>query len=73
MKIIASVFLIMLVGFAAPCALVSTAARQEAQRKMTKEDVDRLMTELSNWGRWGKEDQLGAGQRRLFGFARPRH
>jgi len=60
MKITASVFLIMLVGFAAPCALVSTGAWQEAQRKMTKEDVDRLMTELSNWGRWGKEDQLGA-------------
>jgi kynurenine formamidase len=27
---------------------------------MTKEDVDRDMKELSNWGRWGKEDQLGA-------------
>lgn len=26
---------------------------------MTKEDVDKLMTELSNWGRWGKDDQLG--------------
>src|SRR5579871_643192 len=26
--------------------------------KMTKEDVDRQMTELSNWGRWGKDDQL---------------
>jgi kynurenine formamidase len=29
-------------------------------RPMTKADVDRLMTELSNWGRWGKDDQLGA-------------
>jgi kynurenine formamidase len=27
--------------------------------KMTKDDVDRWMTELSNWGRWGKDDQLG--------------
>jgi kynurenine formamidase len=27
---------------------------------MTKADVDRWMTELSNWGRWGKDDQLGA-------------
>jgi hypothetical protein len=27
--------------------------------KMTKADVDRWMTELSNWGRWGKDDQLG--------------
>ncbi len=26
---------------------------------MTKADVDRWMTELSNWGRWGKDDQLG--------------
>jgi kynurenine formamidase len=27
---------------------------------MTKEDVERLVQELSNWGRWGEEDQLGA-------------
>jgi kynurenine formamidase len=26
----------------------------------TKADFDRLMTELSNWGRWGKDDQMGA-------------
>jgi kynurenine formamidase len=32
----------------------------EAQQKMTKADIDRLMKELSNWGRWGKDDQLGA-------------
>ena len=55
MKITASVFLIMLVVIAAPFALVSTGAGQEARRKMTKEDVDRLMTELSNWGRWERK------------------
>ncbi|MGH9938419.1 MAG: cyclase family protein, partial [Blastocatellia bacterium] len=60
MKITASVFLIMLVAFAAASAFVSAGAAQEAQRNMTKEDVNRLMTELSNWGRWGREDQLGA-------------
>jgi kynurenine formamidase len=27
---------------------------------VTKDQVDRWMKELSNWGRWGKEDQLGA-------------
>jgi kynurenine formamidase len=27
---------------------------------MTRADVDRWMAELSNWGRWGKEDELGA-------------
>ena len=26
----------------------------------TKEQFERWMTELSNWGRWGKDDQLGA-------------
>src|SRR5262249_30015393 len=39
---------------------VSSGAGQESKHQMTKADVDRLMTELSNWGRWGKDDQLGA-------------
>ena len=29
-------------------------------RPVTKAEVDRWMTEQSNWGRWGKDDQLGA-------------
>ncbi|HYL37461.1 MAG TPA: cyclase family protein [Bryobacteraceae bacterium] len=32
---------------------------QPDPHKMTKADVDRQMQELSNWGRWGKDDQLG--------------
>lgn len=60
MKIIATVLLTLLASIAATGALVSARATQEARPGMTKEDVDRLMTELSNWGRWGKEDQLGA-------------
>jgi hypothetical protein len=28
-------------------------------RNLTKDDVDRWMTELSNWGKWGKDDQAG--------------
>jgi kynurenine formamidase len=31
----------------------------ESGHKVTKADVDRWMTEFSNWGRWGKDDQLG--------------
>ena len=31
-----------------------------AHHQMTQADVETWMTELSNWGRWGKEDQLGA-------------
>jgi kynurenine formamidase len=29
-------------------------------RHATKADVDRWMTDLSNWGRWGKADQIGS-------------
>ncbi len=32
----------------------------QTRKQVTGEDLDRWMTELSNWGRWGKEDQLGA-------------
>lgn len=30
-----------------------------AQPKLTRDDIDKWMESLSNWGRWGKEDQLG--------------
>ena len=46
--------------------LVSTGRAQQpvasAPRHptVTKAEADRWMTELSNWGRWGKDDQLGA-------------
>ena len=25
----------------------------------TDEDIDRLLAQITNWGRWGKQDQLG--------------
>jgi hypothetical protein len=27
--------------------------------RLTAKDVDNMMSDLSNWGRWGKDDQLG--------------
>ena len=49
------------------CTIVALAvlffcnvAWAQSPRPMTVEDVDRLVEELSNWGRWGKDDQLGA-------------
>lgn len=30
-----------------------------AQEKLTKADIEQLVEELSNWGRWGNDDQLG--------------
>jgi kynurenine formamidase len=31
-----------------------------ANHQVTRADIERWKTELSNWGRWGKDDQLGA-------------
>lgn len=42
-------------------ALLAFAAQSQPQHQdATRADFDRYMTELSNWGRWGKEDQMGA-------------
>lgn len=35
-------------------------AQTQTNREATRGDFDRLMTELSNWGRWGADDELGA-------------
>ncbi len=44
----------------AVCLLAASAlSSAQPNHKMTKADFDRSMTELSNWGRWGKDDQLG--------------
>jgi len=34
-------------------------AAEKYPRDLTKADIERWMTELSNWGRWGKDDQAG--------------
>jgi len=48
---------------AALCALslrAAPAAPQTASNHgATRADFDQLMKELSNWGRWGKDDQMG--------------
>ena len=38
---------------------VSQEVRTGADRVVTKEDGERWKKELSNWGRWGKDDQIG--------------
>jgi len=45
-----------IVGAVCAAALFS----QQSRQKVTAETVERWMQELSNWGRWGKQDQLGA-------------
>lgn len=35
-------------------------AQTDSSHESTADDFDQLMTQLSNWNRWGKDDQLGA-------------
>ena len=44
-------------AMAVPGAMAAPADKYP--RNLTKEDIDRWMKELSNWGRWGKDDQAG--------------
>ena len=57
-------FLAISISLAATCALLIAGAppnsQAQSQRKLAKADIDQWMKELSNWGRWGKDDQLGA-------------
>ncbi len=39
--------------------LDAQTARVSPRTKLTSQDIEEMMTTLSNWGRWGKEDQLG--------------
>src|SRR6202048_5254839 len=45
----------------ATCATAQLVTSQPSSRHLvTKAEFDRWRTELSNWGRWGKDDQIGA-------------
>jgi kynurenine formamidase len=43
----------------AASGIIPVSQAAEYPRNLTKDDIDRWMTELSNWGRWGKDDQAG--------------
>jgi kynurenine formamidase len=46
-------------GAAGALMLFEAHAAPPTEKNLTKADIDRLMTELSNWNRWGKDDQVG--------------
>jgi kynurenine formamidase len=51
-----------MVGLGMTCAAGAAGGREGSStpKKLTKSDIDDMMKSLSNWGRWGKNDQLGA-------------
>ena len=48
------------IGGLAASAAASAALAQAPAHETTPADFARLQKELSNWGRWGKDDQMGA-------------
>src|SRR5258705_5491186 len=51
--------LIQAIGLAGASFGLRANAQEKYPRNPTKADIDRWMKELSNWGRWGKDDQAG--------------
>jgi kynurenine formamidase len=45
--------------FAALFVVASTLIAQTSAQPLSKTDIDNMMKELSNWGRWGKADEKG--------------
>lgn len=60
MKATISFSLALSATFLSLCLFLTDKPSAQSTHNLTKADIDRMMTELSNWGRWGKEDQLGA-------------
>ena len=48
------------VGSAAVGSLAAGTVSHHSKPKLTRDDIEGMLTSLSNWGRWGKEDELGA-------------
>jgi kynurenine formamidase len=53
---LAAVLVLAMAGFE---QLIGSIAAQ-SRPAMTKADIEKMRTELSNWGRWGKADEVGA-------------
>ena len=47
-------------GFGVSACAVSSLTQPETREPITVEQYDQWMEELSNWGRWGDDDELGA-------------
>ena len=55
--------LVLAIGLPATAAISTTAQsapQGSAPQSVSRAQFERWKTELSNWGRWGKDDQIGA-------------
>jgi len=51
---------VLLIGVLAVGKLSSQAVVPTPSRTVTEAEYERWKKDLSNWGRWGKDDQIGA-------------
>ena len=51
--------LVLVLGIRSTISSSSGIAQRPPDHTVSKATVDRWMTELSNWGRWGKDDERG--------------
>jgi len=59
--LIVNAFILVVAGAVGPIAKSQGVATNGSPRPLvTQAEYDRWQTELSNWGRWGKDDELGA-------------
>ena len=49
-----------LIALAVAFAFSLLFAAPDSKPRLTSKDIEQMMTSLSNWGRWGPQDQLGA-------------
>lgn len=62
MRLTHSVSFALFILAAVPLTASAFDDRREAEgkRSLVKEDIEQMMVSLSNWDRWGKDDELGA-------------
>src|SRR5512144_2169883 len=62
MRTLARTLALVIAGAIGGVAVLSQGTRSDgtsSQRLVTTAEYERWQTELSNWGRWGKDDELG--------------
>ena len=53
------VYIVFSIALIAPASVGPIGAQSSEKHPVSAEQYQRWKTELSNWGRWGKDDKLG--------------
>ncbi|HEY3130433.1 MAG TPA: cyclase family protein [Acidobacteriota bacterium] len=59
-KLIAGEVPVMILGILLFTSFAAVTVTPSEKPTLTRNDIDQMMVSLSNWGRWGKNDEMGA-------------